>query len=224
MELAFKRQGFIIYKLIPCFIITLFAFMCLYGSSVYATTQIVDSNSNNTIITNENFDNEYPYSFLVAIIINNGFTNHQNQYKYRLFYSKSPFIITTTNDGIIGFKNSDNSRFYSFTTQTYDTNTTLNSQNFNTDFHDYETSTAAPNGINNILYSNSDIYDTSNNVVFQAPPQVQPTIVASQVEEVEMNKTLQEILGILPVVIVVLVGLIAIRKAIQFLMTRMKKA
>ena len=75
-----------------------------------------------------------------------------------------------------------------------------------------------------LLLSASDLYDSNENLVFQVPSQTQPTILASQVGEVEMNKILQEILRILPVVIVVLVGLIAIRTGILFLMVRMKKA
>ena len=37
MECVYKKTGFILYKLIPCLLVTMYAFMCLYGSSVYAS-------------------------------------------------------------------------------------------------------------------------------------------------------------------------------------------
>lgn len=70
------------------------------------------------------------------------------------------------------------------------------------------------------LYSTLDIYDGSDNLLFQRASQ--PTVetqgtLAKIVEEQETEKVMEEILGILPIVIVVIVSLIAIRKAIAFL-------
>ena len=62
-------------------------------------------------------------------------------------------------------------------------------------------------------------------MVFQQPPQVQEqaTTLAPIVEEMETEKTLAEIVAILPVVLVVIVGLLAMRKAIKFLMKTLKQ-
>ena len=66
--------------------------------------------------------------------------------------------------------------------------------------------------------NNSDI------VVFQAPPQqVEGIQVLSPIVEGQEMKPLQEIIQILPVVILVVVGLIAIRKAIQWVMATMRR-
>lgn len=77
-------------------------------------------------------------------------------------------------------------------------------------------------------YSSVDIYDSDNNVLFQGASQpVEETnqvVLAEIVEPMEMDKTLAEILGILPIVIVVIVSLIAIRKAIAFLRTLLHRS
>lgn len=73
-------------------------------------------------------------------------------------------------------------------------------------------------------YSTLDVTQNGE-VVFQQPPQVQEqvTTLAPIVEEMETEKTLAEIVAILPVVLVVIVGLLAMRKAIKFLMKTLKQ-
>lgn len=73
------------------------------------------------------------------------------------------------------------------------------------------------------LASNYDILDENGEVVFQQPPQVQETTLAPIVEGVETKKTLAEVVGILPIILVVVVGLLAMRKAIRFLMRTLKQ-
>lgn len=218
MELAYKRQGFIIYKLIPCLIITMFAFMCLYGSNVYATDfsdsdfgwSISDTSDTLTLSYNNkttdlsSFKSNYSY-YLIDLSTNGS---------ARVFFSNEPFYIQNN--------------VWIYTNSAY-TNKNYYFGNFwvgSTPSLQYVSNNDGAQGAESIIFSNADICDNKGNVVFQAPPQVPETqvIIAEQVGEVEMNKTLQEILGILPVVIVVLVGLIALRKAIQFLIVRMKKA
>lgn len=77
------------------------------------------------------------------------------------------------------------------------------------------------------VYTNFDLYDINGNLVFQAASQgsqVGNLVLAPIVEEQETEKTLLEIIQILPIVLVVIVSLIAIRKAIAWLMARMKQA
>ena len=77
-----------------------------------------------------------------------------------------------------------------------------------------------------IVDSSFDIYDTNANVVFQKASQpiveTQGTL-AKIVEEQETEKVMEEIVGILPIVIVVIVSLIAIRKAIQWIRQTLKQ-
>lgn len=70
-----------------------------------------------------------------------------------------------------------------------------------------------------IIYSNHDIYNTDGTIFFHPAPQ---GIVAQQVEEVEMSQALQEILGILPLILVVVVSLVGLRKALQMLFNSLK--
>ena len=239
MELAFKKQGFIIYKLIPCLIITMFSFMCLYGSFVYADSEppYTYTLSNDTTITLQSLP-ELAYDGFVIIATS---ASKSTPAQYYIFNYN-----TSACDKIAIYPNSSNDSRYFYKVVCLDSSgndvqcancyVTSQSDTYSWSFSAWgnNTSQFTCSGDNvQGIYSNNDIYlannfytpiSTSDTLVFQAPLQTQPTIVASQVGEVEMNKTLQEILGILPVVIVVLVGLIALRKAIQFLMARMRKA
>lgn len=80
------------------------------------------------------------------------------------------------------------------------------------------------NNKDNFLCSTFDVLDSSGNVVFQKTPQLREGVLVPIMEKVEMNKTLEEILMILPVVIVTLVGLIGLRKALKTLFSFLHKA
>lgn len=70
-----------------------------------------------------------------------------------------------------------------------------------------------------ISFSN---YQYVSNSVFSNPPQ--GTTLAPIVEEVETEKTLAQVVALLPIVLAVIVGLIAIRKALQMLAMILTKA
>lgn len=74
-------------------------------------------------------------------------------------------------------------------------------------------------GVDTYLYSTVDVTNSKGEVVFQKAPQEQgATILAPIVEEIpETKEALAEILGILPIVIMTIVGLIGLRKALQVL-------
>lgn len=265
MELsAFKRNNFILNKLLPCLLITMFAIMCLYGSRVYASSSTLNfSGCRSLTLDTSVYDSSYFNNRYIYIFADKNGDNRSDRWSYNLYSSCQPLFVSGStcrfirsssmtdsdiyNDEnpacyIFSASSSNNFNFtLSVTRTTYDSIhdfpfTTLSDSSYlyslysNQDINYYRTS---DNGLGNasienveptLLLSASDLYDSNENLVFQVPSQTQPTLVASQVGEVEMNKTLQEILGILPVVIVVLVGLIAIRKGIQFLIARMKKA
>lgn len=58
-----------------------------------------------------------------------------------------------------------------------------------------------------------DIYDQNGDVVFQKAPQA--THLAQVVEQAKPEKTMEEIVGILPVVLITLISLIALWKGLQ---------
>ena len=64
------------------------------------------------------------------------------------------------------------------------------------------------------LYSNVDLLDSNGDLVFQEPPQ---SSLAPIVEGVETEKTLEEVVLILPIILLTLVGLIGLRKALRML-------
>lgn len=75
------------------------------------------------------------------------------------------------------------------------------------------------------LYSSVDIVDgsdTSNIYFFQGTP-ASTTILAQKLEEVEMTTVLQEIILLLPLIIVVVVSLVGLRKALQILLTLLQR-
>lgn len=247
MELsAFKRNNFILNKLLPCLLITMFAIMCLYGSSVYAYGPL-DINNISYSFSASAWDEETYSDYNKIIILRFPYNNGDYYEYYFCRYRSSTPLYGTDYDGqwygekshkfyYLDFKSND-SQYSGSNTVIYQ-NAKVPSNSTSVSFSGASISnklhiiydTANANGYNDInlsamevVYSDVDLY-LNDELVFQPPLQTQPTIVASQVGEVEMNKTLQEILGILPVVIVVLVSLIAIRKGIQFLIARMKKA
>lgn len=72
----------------------------------------------------------------------------------------------------------------------------------------------------NSLYCNFDVYsdNTYAKVLFQGTPQVQG-IVAQQVEEIQLSQAQEEVLGILPMTLVVLVSLVGLQKGLKMLET-----
>ena len=214
MELcAFKRNNFILYKLIPCLLIIMFAVMCLYGSKVYASNTFVSVEGNTFVLPD--FPTDFEYNYYIAFKK----TSNNVEYYYLALlndYEDNTNYVQISSDGSLRFLSSNNNKMYRCKTT-------------DSSFSFYEVLSSKYGSycgysFDELISTQVNIYSAVDySLVFQAPSQTQ-TIVASQVGEVEMNKTLQEILGILPVVIVVLVGLIAIRKGILFLMARMKKA
>lgn len=74
-----------------------------------------------------------------------------------------------------------------------------------------------------LIFSTCDVLDKDGSVVFQATPQVEG-IIAKQIQPEEMNKTLQEIVGILPIVMIVVVSYLALRKALKMLSSSLKQS
>ena len=220
MECVYKKTGFILYKLIPCLLVTMYAFMCLYGSSVYASNDndfltITTSGGQNIFLPNEYDNYEYFYLFskdnYFYAIGSNSYLYQDQSFSVRSIDSssilKSSIRSTSDSNADLDFRDTTPSIDTNRPAQLYGGSSTI-----------YFVSSSAP------LYdSDMTTIKREATLVFPAPTQ-EVGIIVGQVQGVEMNKTLQEILGILPTVLVVIVGLLAIRKGIQFLMARMKKA
>lgn len=80
--------------------------------------------------------------------------------------------------------------------------------------------------LSRFIYSSVDIYsDVDKSSVFmKAPPKPVLGVVQAKVEQVEMRAVLQEVVGILPVILSVLVSLIALRKGWSLLLNILRRA
>lgn len=76
-------------------------------------------------------------------------------------------------------------------------------------------------GIVGFVYSNVDVFNPDGTVFFHTTPQ---GIVARQVEEVEMSQVQAEILGILPLILVLVVSFLGLRKALKMLETFLRQS
>ena len=90
--------------------------------------------------------------------------------------------------------------------------------------------TVSPDFLNNIVSINFDLYSVGNNalydggssLVFQKPPVGEIPVVVERtlapiMEKTPLEEVMKEILGILPVILMTIVGLISLRKALQLL-------
>lgn len=73
------------------------------------------------------------------------------------------------------------------------------------------------------IYSNRDVYlgASRDTIFFQAPPQ---GMLAPIVEGTKMETTLQEVIHLLPLIIVVVVSFLGLRKALRMLSTLLRRA
>lgn len=72
-----------------------------------------------------------------------------------------------------------------------------------------------------MVFSNFTLKDKQGNVVFQPTPAV---VLAPIAQEAPLEGTVQEIVGILPIVLITLVGLIGLRKGLALLSQTLHKA
>lgn len=80
--------------------------------------------------------------------------------------------------------------------------------------------------VDDIVYSTFDIYSKENEdeLVFQKTPVGVQSTLAPIVQEAPLEGTVQEIVGILPIVLIILIGLIGLRKGLALLSQTLHKA
>ena len=74
----------------------------------------------------------------------------------------------------------------------------------------------------NIIYSSVDIHNESGEIFFQKTPV--PVLVEVMSPEVVEKKTIQEILGVLPLILVVVVSFLGLRKVLKMLSTFLNRS
>lgn len=215
MKNVYKGTG-ILFKILPCIFLLIFIGM-ICCSSCFASDATVE-----TI----NID-EWDFSYEVS--------NPNNYYYFFVFYknndseycgihyllSTEPFICTEFKNGFYYFKTdgfvASGSSLKPFNTVKTSLDS-LFSQSLN--YVSENASVSAHSDFDMTTYRvNFDVKDTSGNVVFPKAPQeeqVELTLLPV-VEQVEMKGILQEILEILPIVMIVVVSYLALRKALSLL-------
>ena len=196
MEQVYKRNDFIV-KLFACLFIAIFLVFSFIGSRVFASsTSITPVNTDYNIELNENIS-QYFY------IITCGYIPNENISYVRVHIFEQPITLRVVGDeyrvnemGVSMFAINSSSRGKQ--------NSSWFNSNLNVNFtFDYST-----NNLYNFSYTKYKDYIFSNFDV--------KDILAPIVEGEEM-KPLQEILQILPIVMIVIVGYLALRKGLATL-------
>lgn len=214
MELAYKKENIFLHKFMPCLLFFMIAVMSLIGSFVYADNETIDYV----------FSDGNTYSVPIFPLDNN------ENFALSIWDNGSKLTVWTYNKNYTLKFDSANTYVY-----LYDDQNNIVSENLNNfSYYDFPDSLVlSKSGTGGYIYpstspfySNVNLYNVNNDLVFQAPPQQVEAqgIIAEKTQGVEMDKTLQEIVGILPVILLTIVGILAVRKGIQFLMAKMKRA
>ncbi|MCI9063412.1 MAG: hypothetical protein HFJ17_02250 [Clostridia bacterium] len=184
-------------KIVLCLLIFVF-FILISSSSVFASTFItVDDN---TIEIPDYITEKYSHYFVAK--------RKETKDGYAFFVGNSPFVFTTegdklylntTNFSAIGFSEFDKINFAHFDTLS--------------DISKYEIDKFMKFDSMEIKYSNADIVKDNEKVFPEAPLGT----IATEITSVDFSMVLQEVLGLLPMILVILIGLIALMKAIKLL-------
>lgn len=155
------------------------------------------------------------------------FINENNQFNLSVAFTNGDIILDTANDdclssneGILyhyNFSLDYDHVCNSFTSKGLSLYSTVNGDNG-------EGVSAGSFKLDKLVYSNVEIKDKDGNVVFQGASQPTRGTLAKVVKAETMKNPLQEILGILPLTLVVVVSCLGLRKALTWLSTLLKQS
>lgn len=184
-------------------IVTIFSFV----SNVFAVTNFsVDDNSFNL----PNWFNNYNYFYFVRDMGDGDYT--------------ISFILSSDDLYINDNKMCATGNCYSLIAYHFNSSTDLSSCFDESEFRDVgSTGTYITFNYNFNCYTNQNIYDVNDNLVFQGAPQV-TEITKALAEQARQANPLTQIKTIIPIVIVVIVSLIALYKALRLLFQTLGKA
>lgn len=245
MERVYKREG-ILFKILPCLLIAMYAVMCLLGSYVCAA----DNEDIKTVyceVLDHNFELKYNIfnnnNIKYMLITSNQSYNKDTLVKFH-FIIYDGIAYYDENNQVFHFKNS---HVYSFNSVTFSQNFTKEKsivsfsqaldrnfssfEDFSGDIHNdlkVEENYTSGSIIDKIYCSSSNNvynYSDESKVVFQgASQEALATIIRPQVEGIQLQEILQEIIQILPLTIAVVVSFLGLRKALSWLLTRLRQS
>ena len=223
-------------KIIPIILLMLVIFTFVMSTSVFALSDIVtfdaslgDKKAIYNIELNDTLKN-YKYIYMFS---DSRFND--DWFGLTSIITNDELIITDYSGGMLyfDFKDGENHPCYYFSSNgSYFANFTKNNDYTMTIYGSrfssnnslpkkYCTCTKIDN--NYALYSNTELKNKNGDVVFQVAPQVEE-LTSTIAISTDYSMVLMEILGILPIVLVVVIGLLALRKAIQLLSTMLHHA
>lgn len=239
MERVYKREG-ILFKILPCLLIAMYAVMCLYGSTVCAT----DVEDNEISISTKFYGDftipEPPKDLYYTFFT---YTCQNSRYGFFYVFSYEPIefsidyeteTVTASASSSVytaGFSVGDKDIYiYNVRNLKYDDiKSKLNSGSYeNTSLFNLNNSSTNSIASDITTSNNCNLkvsYDENNNVVFQgASQEALATIIRPQVEGIQLQTILQEIIQILPLTIAVVVSFLGLRKALSWLLTRLRQS
>jgi len=211
MYLVYKDKN-ILFKILPCMLIAMFLIMCFSGSCfageivvedvTYSTNDFIDSFANKIIIK----DTSRGGVFYCSLLTNS-----------RVIYdSSSKTLLTADGSAFYDFVNiGSNSSLSKVLLNCSDGDFRHEISSFKTEFYTYD--------LSKFVYS-CPLYDFDGNVVFQVAPQEEEPILTQTITSVDFSEVLAEVLAILPILLVVVIGLLALRKAIKLLLQTLHQA
>ena len=212
MERVYKREG-ILFKILPCLLIAMYAIMCLYGSTVCATDIVVDDNSYTlpTEISGKKYIVVYQRNVAGINYITVIASDDEFHYQPNFAYGQGAIISNTETKFkyLYVFSNDD---LYKISDVSYYSDTL----NVNGSFCDNS---------EQITCCNFDLKDNDGNVVFQgASQELATTIISTQITSVDFSQVLTEVLQILLIALPVVILVIALTKAISLLFQVLRNA
>ena len=211
MENVYKRTG-ILFKILPCIFLVIFIGM-ICCSSCFASFDITCENKTFTLPDLPVDVNSTSFKNVFIVLL----------YRTDVYADGSPYYTTAE----LYYTNSDSFYYKSFNASGYFCSLSSGDPTewISKTGNSWSSLKDRSNG-NIIVFSKNDVLNEDGSVVFQNPPQEKPLegIIAKQIQPKEMNKTLQEIVGILPIVMIVVVSYLALRKALKMLSTLLKQS
>lgn len=215
MENVYKRTG-ILFKILPCIFLVIFIGM-ICCSSCFASFDITYEDINISVP-------DLPFS--LEDTSKNVFmyvTYSTDAYADGTPYYQSLYLCVTDADDFY-YNNFKCARYFSTGNFNGKLSNSLASEEWSAVSNGEYSALKNSNYL--LIFSNCDVLDEDGSVVFQKSPQEKPLegVIAKQIQPKEMNKTLQEIVGILPIVMIVVVSYLALRKALKMLSTLLKQS
>lgn len=217
MERVYKREG-ILFKILPCMLIAIYAVMCLYGSTVCASYDVAVDDK--TYLLPDSAQ-DYKYHFIIQ------YDEYWGGYGKLIICSNYPLSIISNSNGTFTFRcPDDDGNFSSYIYCNANNNGSFDysSKTFNegSGFTGLDVKQGKTQNFV-VLSSNSNIF-LDDALFFQGASQELATIIRPKMEGIQLQEIIQEIIQLLPVILVVMVALIAIRKAITLLLTTLRNS